>query len=311
MRASLLIITFNQEDFIREALASALNQIYGDLEIIVSDDASTDDTWSIIKSLANKYTGPHIVKLNRNPVNLGIVGNFNIAVGLASGSLIVAQAGDDISRPDRVAKMMDAWLADNCVHDLLYSNFTKFRDGQNKDSEITTPAPLGRWNDKRHGGVVMGAIAAYSRRLFQLYGNVPASARAEDTILSFRANISGGIKYVNEDLLLYRIHPGSASFSIRSDRIKGKINARWNGFLVEAIDRYEMIKTVHPYHLIARCKARRAIVGLRILASVEDISRLKFSFFALYFLLTLRLKSFLILLRYGRQHRLCCTKPVR
>lgn len=302
MRASLLIITFNQEDFIREALASALNQTYGDLEIIVSDDASTDSTWSIIQSLANEYTGPHTVRLNRNSKNLGIVGNFNIAVGLSSGDLIVAQAGDDISRPDRVAKMMDAWLVDNCVHDLLYSNFTKFREGQNEDFEITTPAPLGRWNDKQHGGVVMGAIAAYSRRLFQLYGNVPASARAEDTILSFRANISGGIKYINEDLLLYRIHPGSTSFSIRSDRIKGKNNARWNGFLVEAIDRYEILKMVRPYHLIARFKARRAIVGLKIFASVDDMSWLKFSLCMLYFLLTLRFKSFLILLRYGVQH---------
>jgi glycosyltransferase involved in cell wall biosynthesis len=302
MRASLLIITFNQEDFIREALASALNQTYSDLEIVVSDDASTDNTWSIIQSLANEYNGPHIIKLNRNPVNLGIVGNFNVAVGLVSGSLIVAQAGDDISRPERVAKIMDAWLADNCVHDLLYSNFTKFGEGQNKDSEITTPAPVGRWNDKQHGGVVMGAIAAYSTRLFRLYGNVPARARAEDTILSFRASISGGLKYINEDLLLYRVHPGSTSFSIRSDRIKGKINARWSGFLVEAIDRYEMIRAVYPYHLVARFKARRAMVGFRILASVEDMSRLKLLFCMLYFLLTLRLKSFLILFRYGRQH---------
>lgn len=296
MKASLLIITFNQEKYIREAVVSALNQTYGNLEIIICDDASTDNTWEEIKSALKEYDGPHAVIIQRNAVNLGIVGNFNTGISLTTGELIVAQAGDDISKPERVEKLMDAWLADNCVHDLLYSNFAKFGDFQTVEETTTVPMPVGRWDDEQYGGVVLGAIAAYSKRLFQLHGGIPENARVEDTILSFRANISGGLKYVKENLLLYRIHPQSASASMQHERLMGKTEERWSEILVEAIDRQKIIEKVKPNNYAAIFKARRNVTTFKILASAKKSSRLKLILYLAYLFMTLRFRSIRMLI---------------
>jgi glycosyltransferase involved in cell wall biosynthesis len=68
---------FNQEKYIEESLNSILSQTYSPLEIIISDDASTDGTWQKITDILAKYTGPHKIITNRNEKNLGIIGNWN------------------------------------------------------------------------------------------------------------------------------------------------------------------------------------------------------------------------------------------
>ena len=69
---SFLMITYNQEQYIADALNSALAQDYPNLEIIVSDDCSSDQTFAIATDIASNYRGPHKITLNRNEPNLGI-----------------------------------------------------------------------------------------------------------------------------------------------------------------------------------------------------------------------------------------------
>ena len=68
---SLLIITYNQEDYIRETLEGAFSQNYSPLEIVISDDNSTDGNFSIIKDMVSEYAGPHTIIINQNSQNLG------------------------------------------------------------------------------------------------------------------------------------------------------------------------------------------------------------------------------------------------
>ena len=78
---SLVLITYNQEAYVGEALAAVLAQDCEPMEIVVSDDHSTDATWEkITASLAN-YDGPHRIVLNRNRQNLGINLHFNVICG--------------------------------------------------------------------------------------------------------------------------------------------------------------------------------------------------------------------------------------
>src|SRR4051794_34557301 len=95
------VMTYNQSRFVREAVQGALAQTYQPLEILFSDDCSTDGTFEIIQETVKNYSGPHTIVLNRNERNLGVSEHLNKIVALANGELIIAADGDDVSNPHR------------------------------------------------------------------------------------------------------------------------------------------------------------------------------------------------------------------
>src|ERR1044071_1034570 len=106
---SFILGCYNQEEFVREALENAFAQTYSPLEIVVSDDCSTDRTFDIVQQMAREYKGPHTIRLNRNATNLGIGGNVNRAIELCHGELALVAAGDDVSVPTRTEVTCQAW----------------------------------------------------------------------------------------------------------------------------------------------------------------------------------------------------------
>jgi len=105
---SYVVICYNQQNTIEDALSSALAQTYKNIELVISDDCSTDATANYIKLFmkgrAVKY------KLNINEKNLGIGGNLSKAIELSTGEFIVPAAGDDISLSNRVELAVNHWL---------------------------------------------------------------------------------------------------------------------------------------------------------------------------------------------------------
>ena len=104
---SILIISFNQEAFIEEALKGALEQDYENLEVVVADDGSTDRTPDIILSYADRYKG-RLVAIVGKP-NLGITGNSNRGLSLCKGKYIAFQGGDDVFLPGKISAQVD-WM---------------------------------------------------------------------------------------------------------------------------------------------------------------------------------------------------------
>ena len=104
---SVMVITYNQAHFIRETLDSILSQDYPHLEIVVADDASTDDTPKILEEYAARYPGR--VKPIFNAANLGITGNSNVALFGCTGDLIAVMGGDDLFLPGKVSKQVEAF----------------------------------------------------------------------------------------------------------------------------------------------------------------------------------------------------------
>ena len=117
---SVMIISYNQERFIREAVESALMQDYGNLEVVVSDDASRDATQSILRDVAQQH--PKRLKLFLNSVNLGITGNSNVGLSHCSGEFVAFMGGDDVLLPGKIGRQV-AWFASDerralCGHDV-------------------------------------------------------------------------------------------------------------------------------------------------------------------------------------------------
>src|SRR6186713_3622158 len=121
-RASLLLLAYNQERYAEEAARSCLAQDSEPLEIVFSDDASSDRTHEILRSVAAAYRGPHRVVVRRNETNLGITGHYNRLVDESSGELLITAAADDTSRPDRAARLLAAWDATGRRADLIASH---------------------------------------------------------------------------------------------------------------------------------------------------------------------------------------------
>ena len=112
-QVTFVLFAYNQDQFIHEAVSSALMQDYELLTIIISDDCSDDKTFEIIKSTVNSYVGPHKVILNRNEINLGRHGfcaHVNKVFELVEDDLIIIAAGDDISLPERTSVLVNAWI---------------------------------------------------------------------------------------------------------------------------------------------------------------------------------------------------------
>lgn len=98
---SVVIPAYNAEEYLDEAIESVLNQTFQDFEVIVIDDCSTDNTWPIIRNFANKDSR---VRAYLNTQNLGIAGNRNKGISLATGKYLAWQDADDISLPIRLEK---------------------------------------------------------------------------------------------------------------------------------------------------------------------------------------------------------------
>ena len=100
---SVLLSTYNSEETIGESIDSLLNQTYKNLEILISDDGSIDNTIEICKKFQLK---DERILLFSNKKNIGLTKSLNNLAQKASGSLIARHDADDVSLPDRIEEQI-------------------------------------------------------------------------------------------------------------------------------------------------------------------------------------------------------------
>jgi glycosyltransferase involved in cell wall biosynthesis len=108
-RVSIGIPVFNGARYIAEAVHSHLNQTFEDFELIVSDNASEDETPEILEEIAKKDSR---VRLLRNDVNLGANRNYNITLAASQGEYFRWHAHDDVLEPTFLERCVDRLDAD-------------------------------------------------------------------------------------------------------------------------------------------------------------------------------------------------------
>ena len=105
---SVLMSVYNGAPTLEKAAASVLAQTYRDLELILCDDASTDDTWRIMQRIAAQDAR---VTIFQNKTNLGLGASLNECLARAQGAYIARQDADDVSDSDRIERTMDFLLS--------------------------------------------------------------------------------------------------------------------------------------------------------------------------------------------------------
>lgn len=100
-KVSIIMTTFNEQKYIKSSIEAILNQTYKNFELIIVDDASTDETCKIIKEISKV---DNRIILIENKENIGFCTSLNIALEKSNGEYIARADGDDICLPFRFEK---------------------------------------------------------------------------------------------------------------------------------------------------------------------------------------------------------------
>lgn len=227
-KCSLLVLTYNQERFVGAAVDAALAQTGAPLEIIVSDDASTDATFDILSDRVARYDGPHEVILRRNKTNMGVIPHTNLVVGLSAGDILIPCYGDDVSFPDRAAKVLETF--ERYAPMLTHSHAISIDENDRVVGSTYPSAAFFRSTDALQTAVslsvYLGASGAWSRELFEKYGPINSPLVFDDLVLGFRAALEGRIHLIEEPLLYYREGIGISPMKLPKKRSRAE-NRAW------------------------------------------------------------------------------------
>jgi glycosyltransferase involved in cell wall biosynthesis len=206
------VIAFNQERFVREAVDGAFAQSYEPLEILLSDDGSSDGTFELMSAAAGRYGGPHEVRLNRNDRNLGLAGHVNRVMELSRGELVTIAAGDDVSLPERVARSYGIWEASQGRVLSIHSAVIAI-DEEGREFDVWQNSFQDRLNDlefwAEHFCGVTGSSHTWHRRVFEHFGPLRDDVVLEDHTIAFRSALLGTIAYSANPLVRRRRHGAS------------------------------------------------------------------------------------------------------
>ena len=211
------LFAYNQEAYIREAMEGALSQTYEPLEIVFSDDRSSDRTFEIMQEVVASYKGPHSIHLRRSQENRGLLGHINEAARSFSGEIVLMAAGDDVSAPHRTARVISAFLSSDDVM-AVYTDVTEASTTAVLKDETARKLDVVSLYESvfRGGGVGLGAAYAYRRKCFFWPTDLPAHIYSEDRILPLRAAMLGRVVYLPEALVFYRrLNTGATSALIK------------------------------------------------------------------------------------------------
>jgi len=207
------LFSYNQEQYIREAVEGVFSQTYSPLEIILSDDCSSDRTYQIMQEMAREYRGPHLVKVRRNPANQGTAQHFSSTAFSMRGAMLVVGAGDDISLPERTERLIEFWSTCKKESGLYFSDLISFHDGQ-----LPANGSIQRSNFDENNGTlrqrllsgmpifgIFAKSAMYSRDLIDCFPSLFGGSVVEDGPMICRAILSANVRHLSMPLVASRM----------------------------------------------------------------------------------------------------------
>ncbi|WP_454112204.1 glycosyltransferase [Microbacterium aurum] len=213
-RVTVCIAMYNGDRWIRSQLTSILDELESDDEVVVVDDASTDTSVDVVRSI----TDPR-VRLIRHDENLGYVRTFEHALSLATRELVFLSDQDDLWVPGRRAVMLDG-LRSHCV---VASDLVLLPDSTPLPHPLTgrpwrlrSAATTSRWDTQVRiwAGIApyFGCAMALRREFLDMALPFPRFLNeSHDLWLATLANAAGCLQHVSEPTVQRRLHDNNAS----------------------------------------------------------------------------------------------------
>ncbi len=220
---SVVIPTYNQVNFVKETFDSVLSQDYSNLQIIVTDDGSTDGTKNIILDYAQKYPDKFVAVIS--DTNTGLPSNFNRGFRKVKGEYIAWLGGDDLMLPGKISKQVALLQhrpdAVGCCHDaevfespsgVVLGLFSELMNGKRGFKE----GGVELWFDASYymlPSTVMIRSAAVPK-----YGFDERLKYANDWLLDIEIFRQGKCAVLNEVLGKYRRHANNVTADVRAKK---------------------------------------------------------------------------------------------
>lgn len=259
MLVSVVVITYNSSRFVVETLDSIYAQTYKDIELIISDDCSKDNTVEICKQWCNSHRERFVdVAIIESQVNTGIAPNVNRGYNHAKGEWIKGIAGDDLLVPDSIEQYMQ-YAKEHPEYKIIFSRtipfgnneksvekFSNMRDQRQYFYTLPT-AECQYWDFLIREACTDGPASFLSKTVFNMIGGCDETIPMyEDYPFFLKATKCGfRIGMMEEKVTKYRIHNESISFSTA----KGK-NIRMARAAYDVYMKYRfnpLIKLYAPY----------------------------------------------------------------
>lgn len=212
---SVCIPAYNNAGYIKDTIMSILKQTYQNIELIVVDDHSTDNTVEVLESINDER-----LKIYRNEHNLGMVGNWNRCLELATGEYVKLICADDMIARDAIEKEAKAMKKHPTVN--LVESDTRLVDINGKKT--------GQFRRYHKSGVVDGKKLAKISLMIQDFYGAPVNNLIRRSALEKTGGFDTSFTYILDfDMWLrlsctgdvYIIHEQLNSFRIRNDSNTG------------------------------------------------------------------------------------------
>ncbi len=217
---SIVLCTYNGEKYIDEQVASLLAQTYQPIEIIICDDASTDNTPGVLAKSNNNAR----VEIISNNSNKGLTANIQLALQQTTGDFIALCDQDDIWKLNKLELMMNA-IADDL---LIYSDSELVDEhGNDMQKKLSGLRNMHTGNNTlgfAFNNCVWGHTILFNRSLLSHILPIPDNV-PHDSWIGFVAAAEKRIVFLNTSLTMYRQHSNTVTSTlpkkaVSSDRLK-------------------------------------------------------------------------------------------
>jgi len=207
---NVIVPSYNHEKYIEETIESIVNQTYKNIELIVIDDGSKDNSPKILAELSNKYNFTLIVRDNK-----GLPATLNEGIKLSKGKYISVCASDDKFALNKIDEQVN-FMENNPAYGISYTNVIKFYENGMERHIINKKYQSGYiFNDLlcQYFSIPAGSVL-YQKKVFEEVDLFDTSLAIEDFDMFLKISKKFEIGYLNKYLFYYRSHGNNTSNNI-------------------------------------------------------------------------------------------------
>ncbi len=261
VKVSICVPTRNRSESLRETIFAMLAQSFQDWELIVGDDASTDNTAEVVAS----FSEPRI-RYIRHPKNLGIYRNWNSLIGLCRGEYVAIYHDHDVYLPtilERSCDLLDRFPTMSFVHTAII-----LLDSEHRPLSLVSHAFENRVSGRAfqrlqiRRSFVTAATAMVRKRAYDLIGYYdPSYGLPADAEMWLRLSESGDVGYIREPQALIMARPPSDAAMAAAEEINGyrRIAREWTSRIHESVRPSSLAANIQLQDDIFRAILRAAL----------------------------------------------------
>lgn len=275
---SVAMTTYNGAKYLEEQLDSILRQTISNIEIVVCDDCSTDNTWDILQRYAQRDSR---FRIYRNEQNLGVVRNFERAINMCSGDYIALSDQDDIWTDNHLEVLYenigqksmscgDGLIVDKNNRSLnMTISYQQALDWIPQDDFIKAKTILFFRNP------FFGSRMLFHKSLIKSALPIPDGCNYHDSWIAFVACLDNGINYA-DDIVIYYRRTGKNVTNVYNHRISRYQTLR---YLLLPTDRIlmidEVLKRIETLSIAKKKKLQRYQSIMKELIEIDKMPKVK------------------------------------